>query len=70
MAHHDDKTGDEAKVRQLIDDRVKAMPPLEYRGAAAHRQRLEEWFATFTHEHLSAPFEMTPPFRASLDLTP
>ncbi len=102
-------------------------PPLQYRGAAASRKSLEEWFPTFrgpvgyqirdltitagaevafshslnrisgartdgtetdvwvratvcfrklgdrwtiTHEHVSVPFEMTPPFKASLDLEP
>jgi ketosteroid isomerase-like protein len=25
---------------------------------------------TMTHEHVSVPFEMTPPFKASLDLEP
>ena len=102
-------------------------PPLQYRGAAANRKSLEEWFPTFrgpigyeirdltitasdevafshslnringartdgtetdvwvratvcfrkiggkwtiTHEHVSVPFEMTPPFKASLDLKP
>ena len=102
-------------------------PPLEYRGAAANRQSLEEWFPTFrgpvgyeirdltitageevafahslnrisgartdgtetdvwvratvgfrktggrwtiTHDHVSVPFEMNPPFKASLELKP
>jgi uncharacterized protein (TIGR02246 family) len=102
-------------------------PPLEYRGAAANRESLAEWFPTFrglvgyeirdlaitagddvafahslnrihgartdgtqtdvwvratmgfrridgrwaiTHEHVSVPFEMTPPFKASLGLRP
>jgi uncharacterized protein (TIGR02246 family) len=102
-------------------------PPLQYRGAGANRESLEEWFPTFrgsvgyeirdlsitagdevafshslnrisgartdgtktdvwvratvclrkiggkwtiTHEHVSVPFEMTPPFKASLDLKP
>lgn len=102
-------------------------PPLQYRGAAASRKSLEEWFPTFrgpvgyeirdltitagdevafshslnrlsgartdgtetavwvratvgfrknggrwtiAHEHVSVPFEMTPPFKASLDLEP
>jgi ketosteroid isomerase-like protein len=149
MTPRDDRAGNEAQIRQLLDDRVKAVrakdvtavmtayapdvvafdlaPPLEYRGAAANRRSLEEWFPTFrgplgyeirdlaitagdevafshslnrisgartdgtetdvwvratvcfrriggkwaiTHEHLSVPFEMTPPFKASLDLKP
>jgi uncharacterized protein (TIGR02246 family) len=102
-------------------------PPLQYRGAAANRRSLEDWFPTFrgpvgyeirdltitagdevafshslnrlsgartdgtetdvwvratvgfrkiggrwtiTHEHVSVPFEMTPPFKASLGLKP
>jgi ketosteroid isomerase-like protein len=102
-------------------------PPLQYAGAEAYRENLEDWFRSFdgpigyeirdleitagegaafshslnrisgsrtngeqtdvwvratagyrkvegkwrvAHEHFSTPFEMTPPFKASLDLKP
>jgi ketosteroid isomerase-like protein len=143
------RSRNEAEIRRLIDDRVKAIqakdadaamatsardillydlaPPLEHRGAGVNRKDLAEWFKTFTgpvgyelrglritagndvafchglarirgvrtdgtrtdvwvratvclhkadgrwritHEHVSVPFEMSPPFKASLDLKP
>ncbi|HWC05095.1 MAG TPA: nuclear transport factor 2 family protein [Methylomirabilota bacterium] len=143
------RIGDEARIRQLIEDWARALrakdvngimahyapdilsfdlaPPLQYRGAQAYRTSLEEWFASFrgpvgyeirdlsvtagddvafshslnrisgartdgedtdvwvratacfrriggewtiTHEHVSVPFEMEPPFRAALGLRP
>jgi len=149
MTARNDRSSDEAEIRQLVDGRVKTLhakdvnaamspyapdlllfdlaPPLQYRGAAVNRKGLEEWFLTFrgpvgyeirdlgitagddvafchslnritgartdgtetdvwvratvclrkidgkwtiTHEHVSVPFEMTPPFKASLDLKP
>ncbi|HSE06881.1 MAG TPA: nuclear transport factor 2 family protein [Methylomirabilota bacterium] len=149
MTSRSDGTSNEAEIRQLMDDWVRAVrakdvgaavagyapevisfdlaPPLEYRGVTAIRKSLEEWFPTFrgpvgyelrdlaitagdevgfahslnrisgtrtdgtetdvwvratvcfrklgggwrmTHDHVSAPFEMTPPFKASLGLKP
>ena len=149
MPASNERSGNEAEIRQLIDEWVKAVrakdvdaaiaayapdvlsfdlaPPLAYRGAAANRKSLEEWFPSFrgpvgyeirdltitagddvafshslnritgartdgtetdvwvratvcfrkiggkwtiTHDHVSVPFEMTPPFKASLDLQP
>ena len=148
MTPRDDRAGNEAQIRQLLDDRVKAVRAKDVTavmtayarrggvrsraapgvpGAAANRRSLEEWFPTFrgplgyeirdlaitagdevafchslnrisgartdgtetdvwvratvcfrwiggrwaiTHEHVSVPFEMTPPFKASLDLKP
>jgi PhnB protein len=149
MASRKGRSGNEAAIRRLIDDRVKAIhakdadaamatsaedillfdlaPPLQHRGADLNRKELGEWFETFTgsvgyelrdlkitagedvafchglaritgartdgtetdvwvratvclrkldggwvitHEHVSVPFEMRPPFKASLDLTP
>jgi ketosteroid isomerase-like protein len=38
------------------------------RGTVGFRRIGGKW--TLTHEHLSVPFEMEPPFKASLDLKP
>jgi uncharacterized protein (TIGR02246 family) len=38
------------------------------RATACFRKTGERW--TLAHEHVSVPFEMTPPFKASLDLKP
>jgi ketosteroid isomerase-like protein len=38
------------------------------RGTVGFRRIGGKW--TVTHEHLSVPFEMAPPFKASLDLKP
>jgi ketosteroid isomerase-like protein len=144
-----DNATDEAQIRKLSDDWVKAIrskdlnslmprytqgilvfdlaPPLQYAGQDAYRKNMEEWFTSFqgpigyqvrslticagadvafshslnhisgtrtdseetdvwvratvgyrkvngkwliTHEHFSTPFEMVPPYKASLDLKP
>jgi ketosteroid isomerase-like protein len=149
MAVRNDRSSDDAQIRQLIESRLKAVhakdpsaamapcapdfllfdlaPPLQHRGAEVNRKGLEEWFTTFrgpvgyemrdlsitagddvafchslnritgartdgtetdvwvrataclrkiggtwaiTHEHVSVPFKMTPPFEAALDLEP
>ena len=149
MATTSDKSSNEAQIRRLLDDRLKAIhtkepggamassardillfdlaPPLQHRGADVNRKGLEDWFSTFTgpvgyelrdlsitagddaafahslarisggrtdgtntdvwvratvclrkiggqwtitHEHGSVPFEMAPPFKASLHLKP
>ena len=149
MTATSDRSTDEAQIRRLLEDRLKAIhdkdagaamassapdfllfdlaPPLQHRGADANRNGLEDWFSTFTgpvgyelrdlsiatgddvafahslarisggrtdgthtkvwvrttvclrkigatwtitHEHVSVPFEMTPPFKASLGLEP
>ena len=38
------------------------------RATMCFRKNVDRW--TLTHEHVSVPFEMTPPFKASLGLEP
>jgi ketosteroid isomerase-like protein len=149
MTAQSDRSSNEAQIRRLIEDRLKAVhakdanaamatsardfllfdlePPLQHRGADVNRKGLADWFGsftgavgyelrdlsvtagddvafahslarisgartdgtqtdvwvratmcfrklggawTFTHEHVSVPFEMTPPFKAALGLRP